>query len=397
MKTDRDRRVVRAENEQLLLSGLDLVGRVLGKDPKEERRLLELDPGFDPRDTFLVVLGGAVISHLRLVRREMRIGRSLLRLAVVADVVTDPAHQGRGNARTAIDIALEAARAARYHCAVLFTELPDFFSEQGWSPWAQPGCSITPKALVIPAAQQRVRDFRPGDLSAVMALHGHHGSAFAGPLARTIGWWKADLQRETPPGEVLILEVDGRIAGYARARARRRRPEEFAILDLAALDDSGQRSLLRELVRRAHQRGFTSVNLQGPTAGRLAAIDPELGRMTELRRDKYTMLKLINLRGLVRALIPEFEAICGRDGFCGDGQISLLVGHLAAELSSSTGKFEISAPRSNKPSFLQLSEGDFWRMLFDGRVPPTAPAPAAAMLGMLFPEREFAFWPADEP
>ena len=395
MKTDRDRRVVRAENEQLLLGGLDLVGRVLGKDPKEERRLLELDPGFDPRDTFLVVLDGTVISHLRLVRREMRIGRSLLRLAVVADVVTDPAHQGRGNTRTVIDLALEAARAARYHCAVLFTELPDLFSEQGWSSWAQPGCSIILKALVIPAAEQQVRHFRPDDLGAVMALHGHYGSAFAGPLARTIGWWKADLQRETPPGEVLVLEVDGRIAGYAQARARRRRPEEFAILDLAALNDNGQRLLLRELVRRAHQRGFTSVNLQGPIAGRLAAVAPELGRVAELRRDKHTMFKLVNLRRLVGALIPEFEAICGRDGLCEDGQIDLLVGHLAAELSSSAGKFEVSVPRSNKPSFLQLSEGDFWRMLFDGRMPPTAPEPA--MLRTLFPEREFAFWPADEP
>ncbi len=137
--------------------------------------------------------------------------------------------------------------------------------------------------------------------------------------------------------------------------------------------------------------------MQGPIAGRLAAVAPELGRVAELRRDKRTMFKLINLRRLVRALIPEFEAICGRDGLCEDGQVDLLVGHLAAEFSASAGKFDVTAPRSNKPSFLQLSEGDFWRLLFDGRVPPTAPAPAAAMLGTLFPQREFAFWPADEP
>ena len=58
MNPDRDRRVVRGEDEGLLASGLELVSRVLGKDAEKELRFRALDPAYDPRDMFLVVSGG---------------------------------------------------------------------------------------------------------------------------------------------------------------------------------------------------------------------------------------------------------------------------------------------------------------------------------------------------
>ena len=109
------------------------------------------------------------------------------------------------------------------------------------------------------------------------------------------------------------------------------------------------------------------------------------------------MSKLLSLRRLIRALIPEFQAICIRQGDCGDRQVDLLVGQMAAEVSAERGNFEVRSPPPNRPSFLQLSEGDFWRLLFQGRLPPTVPEPQAELLSFLFPPREFAFWRADEP
>lgn len=397
MRTDRGRRVVRAEDDKLFARGLDLVAQVLGKDPEEEKRLLALDPSFDQRDTFLVMLDGEVISHLRLVGREMRIGRALLRVAVVADIVTAPAHQGRGNVLTALDTALEAARAARYHLALLFTDLGDFFAGEGWSGWSQASFAIAPESLELPPPADQVRAFRREDLGAVMAVHGHHGSPFAGPLARTIGWWKANLERCAPRGEAVVLEIDGMVAGYSRFRYDWPKKGQVAVVDLAAVDARGERILLTEVVRRAGMGGYLTVAGQGPLAGKLAGLSPELAGAAEVGIDERIMFKLINLRGLVRALVPEFEAICTRTEACRDGQVNLLVGRLAVELDVNQGQFDLTAPRSNKPSFLQLSEHDFWRLLFEGRVPPTAPEPDAAMLGRLFPEREFAFWRADEP
>ena len=396
MNPDRDRRVLRAEDEQLLAGGLELVAEVLGEDPEKERSYRALDPSYAPRDTFLVVSGGKVVSHLRMVPREMRVGRSLLRVAVFTDVVTAPDHQGRGHARTALDAALEGARADRYHLALLFTDLPDFFRHQGWSARHRPWFSIdlrSAEPLDLPAG---IRDYRSTDMGSLMALHGHCGSQYAGPLLRSVAWWKADLQRSADDGETIVLEVDGTMVGYARARHGWPEDRDFAITDLASTETAGEMALLSALIQRARRHGFTRLTSQGPLANRLVSLPAALQNHVERGEDTRTMLKVINLRRLIRALIPEFEAICLQQGWCGDGKIDLLVGHMAAEITANGGSFEVKSPPSKRPSFLQLSEADFWRLLFDGRLPPTVPDLEAGLLRVLFPERDFAFWRADE-
>jgi GNAT superfamily N-acetyltransferase len=397
MQSDRDRRVVRGEDERLLASGLELVSRVLGKDAEKELRHRALDPAYNPRDTFLVVSGGRVVSHLRLEPREMRVGRSLLRVAVFSDVVTAPEQQGRGHARTALDAALESARAERYQLALLFTDLLDFFRDLGWSPWARASFTIDiqpDKAADIPTA---VRDYRAADLDSVMAIHGHCGSRYAGPLLRSIAWWKSDLQRRADRGEIVVLEVDGAIKGYARARHSWPDNSEFAITDLASIDHAGEVALLTAFLQRARRQGFSRVTGQIQLSTPLDDLPSGLQVHAERGQDNRAMFKLLSLRRLIRALIPEFQAIRIRQGDCGDRQVDLLVGRMAAEVSARSGNFEVRSPPPNRPSFLQLSEGDFWRLLFQGRLPPTVPGPQAELLNFLFPPREFAFWRADEP
>ncbi len=397
MQSDRDRRVVRAEDERLLASGLELVSRVLGKDADKELRISALDPAYDPRDTFLVISGGEVVSHLRLAPRDMRVGRALLRVAVLSDVVTAPDQRGRGHARTALDAALEHARAERYHLALLFTDLNDLFRDQGWSPWPRRCFTIdiqSAEAVDIPTG---VRDYRAADLDSVMAIHGHCGSRYAGPLLRSIAWWKSDLQRRADHGETLVLEIDGAIAGYARARHGWPDDRDFAITDLLSVDHAGEVALLTALFQRARRQGFSRVTGQIQLSTSLDDLPSGLQVHAELGQDNRAMFKLLSLRRLVRALTPEFQAICIRQGECGDRQIDLLVGHMAAEISARGGNFEVRSPPPNRPSFLQLSEGDFWRLLFQGRLPPTVPRPEAELLKFLFPGREFAFWRADEP
>ncbi len=397
MNPDRDRQVVRADDEHLLASGLELVSRVLGGDAEKELRISALDPAYDPRDTFLVISGGEVVSHLRLAPRDMRVGRALLRVAVLSDVVTAPDQRGRGHARTALDAALEHARAERYHLALLFTDLHDFFRDQGWSPWTRRCFTIdiqSAEAVDIPTG---VRDYQPVDLDSVMAIHGHCGSRYVGPLLRSIAWWKSDLQRRADHGETLVLEIDGAIAGYARARHGWPEDCDFAITDLLSVDHAGEIALLTGLVQSARRQGFTRVTGQSPLAIRLDDLPPGLQIHAEPGRDTRAMLKLVNLRRLIRALIPEFRAICIQQGECDDRQIDFLVGHMAAEISARGGNFDVKSATANRPSFLQLSEGDFWSLLFQGRLPPTVPGPEVELLKFLFPEREFAFWRADEP
>ena len=397
MDSDRDRRVVRGEDDRLLASGLELVSTVLGKDAEKERRYRAMDPAYNPRDTFLVISGGKVVSHLRVAPREMRVGRALLRVAVLSDLVTAPDQQGRGHARTALDAALEGARAERYHLALLFTDLFDFFRDQGWSARPRPSFTIDLQSVGPQEIPAGIRDYQPPDLGSLMAIHGNRGSGYAGPLLRSIAWWRSDLQRSVDQGEAIVLETDGAIVGYARGRYAWPGEHDFAVTDLVSVDRVGEIALLTALLQRARRQGFTRATGQTQLAAGLDRFPPAPQFHARFGQDDRAMLKLVNLRRLIRALIPEFQAICVQRGGCKDGRVDILVGHMAAEIAAHRGRFEVTSPPADRPSFLQLSEGAFWRLLFEGRLPPTVPEPEAELLNILFPAREFAFWRADEP
>ena len=69
---------------------------------------------------------------------------------------------------------------------------------------------------------------------------------------------------------------------------------------------------------------------------------------------------------------------------------------MAAEISCNGGRFDVKSPSSEQPSFLQLSEGDFFRLLFEGILPRTGSVSNADWIKVIFPKREFAFWGGDE-
>ena len=393
---ERDRRVVRVDDEHSLAGGIKLVSRVLGKDYGDDLRRYALDPSHMLQNTFLVVSGGEAVSHLRLVPREMRIGRSLLRVAVIADLVTAPEHEGHGHARTALDAALEAARGERYHLALLCTDLNNFFRDQGWTQWYRPAFTVDlhpDNAVDVPDC---VRTYRSSDLGSVMAIHGFCGSRYSGPLLRSIAWWKSDLQRYVDGGDVLVVENQGTITGYARVRHNWPNESGSTIMDLLAMRQVDECGLLSAVIQRAVQHGSVRLNGNGPLARSLDDLLPSSQRPCSIGEDMRAMFKVINLRRLVRNLVPEFEAISFRGDGCGDGSINIAVGNMAAEISCNGGRFDVKSPSSEQPSFLQLSEGDFFRLLFEGILPRTGSVSNADWIKVIFPKREFAFWGGDE-
>lgn len=394
--TERHRRVVRLDNDHLLVGAIKLVSRVLGNDYEDDLRRYALDPSYRIQNTFLVISGGEVVSHLRLVPREMRIGRSLLRVAILADLVTAPEHEGHGHARTALDAALEVARGERYHLALLFSDLNKFFQNQGWTQWCRPTFTFDIHADNVVDVPDCVRAYKPSDFGPMMAIHGFCGSSYSGPLLRSVAWWKSDLQRYVNGGDVLVVEKQGTITGYARVRHNWPNERDSTITDLLAMGQVDECGLTSAVIRRAVQHGSVRIIGSGPLASRLEDLLPSNQGPCVIGKDLRTLLKVVNLRRLIRNLVPEFEAI----GFSGNGcrgeSINIAVSNMAAEISCNGGRFDVKAPSSEQPSFLQLTEGDFFHLLFEGIVPLTGSVLNTDWIRAIFPKREFAFWGGDE-
>ena len=94
-------------------------------------------------------------------------------------------------------------------------------------------------------------------------------------------------------------------------------------------------------------------------------------------------------------------AVC----FFGDGasnagsfheSINIAVGNMAAEISCNGGRFDVKAPSSEQPSFLQLTERDFFHLLFEGIVPAAGSVSNSDWIRAIFAKRGFAFWGGDE-
>ena len=271
---ERDRRVVRVDDEHSLHGAIKLVSRVLGNDYGDDLRRHALDPSYRIQNTFLVILGGEVVSHLRLVPREMRIGRSLLRVAIVADLVTAPEHEGHGHARTALDAALEAARGERYHLALLFSEINNFFQDLGWTQWCRPTFTFDIHADSVVDVPDCVRAYKSSDFGPMMAIHGFFGSSYSGPLLRSIAWWKADLQRYVDGGDVLVVDNQGTITGYARVRHNWPNEGDSTITDLLAMNQVDECGLMSAVTGRAVHHGSVRIIGSGPLTSRLEHLIP---------------------------------------------------------------------------------------------------------------------------
>lgn len=64
--------------------------------------------------------GDAIIAHLAVQLRAVRLGDDLLTVAGIADVATDPDHRGQGHAATLLQVAIEVARRSPADFVLLF-------------------------------------------------------------------------------------------------------------------------------------------------------------------------------------------------------------------------------------------------------------------------------------
>jgi hypothetical protein len=154
-----------------------------------------------------------------------------------------------------------------------------------------------------------VRNYRPGDAPSLVAVWNDSYAGYAGLVTRSVEYWCWSILSR--PGmsadDVLLLEADGKVLGYAALWTR------GTVLDFVV--DPGQRprarrvmirQLLAALEERARQRGWDSIDFLLPASDQL--IDRTLRAAAYLvEPGPCFMVRLLNPQALLLQLMRYRE------------------------------------------------------------------------------------------
>ncbi len=390
-----------AEDDGLFEQSLALLERVFGESRSHYREVRDLDPLVERRDSLVAVVDGRVAGYLQVLPREMRVGRAILRVAGLACLAIDPAERGKGHERALIEAALRHVDRGRYHLSIVFAGAGEPYGEFGWEtlPVDTYVACLDEAGEAGPAAPGVRRMDRASDLAWVAAVHGGYGASYSGPLVRSLGWWSGNMKwmRENPES-TLVLERNGRIAGYARARYPVAEHgggagHFYSISDLAAEDEEGEKALLMAMAQNARSLGFRHLAGQAPVANRAAALLKAIGITARVKSDTRLKVRLVDFRLLLEGLWPEFSAALRRSSVGGSESVGIRVGSQSAELGYRDGAVRVSEAQTSP--HVEVSEVELWDLVFKGAAPRGARGNQKRILKTLFREREFAFWRAD--
>lgn len=105
---------------------------------------------------------GALVGHMALGLRAVRLGDRFLDTAALAEVATDPAHQGKGIATRLMDVMLAEARAMPADIVMLFGNRP-IYAAHGFVPKSNPTTSLD-------LTDRRINGTKSGPPSGLMVL-----------------------------------------------------------------------------------------------------------------------------------------------------------------------------------------------------------------------------------
>ena len=226
------------------------------------------EPTYEPRDRLLVKHGQRVVSHLRLIRREMRFGSQLLPITNVADMATSPEFCGRGYATALLESAERRMVEEGSVLGLLRTDRIQFYRNRGWTVCGRHSYSMAsphgilshlkesgPPPRRLPADKPgprrlHIRYWRRFEQAALMRLYQENVSQTFGSYLRTEANWLWIANRQAYDRIYVAIEGSSRlelddtlswIVGYAVVKGGR-------IVELRA--SSGRPDALSELLLR---------------------------------------------------------------------------------------------------------------------------------------------------
>ena len=262
-------RALRADEIEALLDLLDGWPFPDGQRGRDFfRRYIELDPAFEPRNVWVAVQGGELVSCVQILPRRVRIRGQVLPMGGIGSVFTRPDSRRLGLAGRLLELAIEAMRERGMVLSYLLAERLKWYGEYGYRPWSR-GVRV----LHWPPAGARAPDSRVRRFDAKRHREqverlwqryagGAGGARLDGIVHRDAEGWRGSFQLAGNPEEdVWIAEERGAVCAYLRVADfggllrvlewGRGSDAAPALVDLlvAASADRGERSIRLPLIR----------------------------------------------------------------------------------------------------------------------------------------------------
>lgn len=245
------------------------------------------EPSYTARDRMLIKDGEQILSHVLLVRRQMRFGRALIPTVRLEHLATLPEYRSRGFASALLDAVERRMLTERQTLAITRTTSPHFFRRHGWITCdrlsrskatcrdilAQLEMDRADRAEPLPGRKPRrpqlsVRLWRQVEQGALTRLYARNTEHRFGPPARTFDYWRWLISRGAfdrlyvaveGPDHRELDDVNPEIVGYAVAN-------EGRIVELMASPECPEAApeLLARVCGDAIEREQTTVRLDAP-------------------------------------------------------------------------------------------------------------------------------------
>ena len=373
------------------------------------------DSSFELDQIRVVVDDGRIVATLRVWDRTVRVGGTAVRMGGIGGVGTHPDHRRRGHASAMLRDAIDWMRSRGYLTSVLFTEVAtEFYRRHGWASVPMPGFRIAAPgpgtALPGPregAGEWRVEAFDEArDLEALMALYERYNAGQSGALVRDRAYWESEPARIRGilPAAV-ALDPGGNLRGYLNYEIDGGQAEvcELAVDETAA---AATDALVRHFLRACAEQGAGEI--VGELPHRHPVVDllcEYCGGDLELTGNATTMWKVLDLHGLLSAILPELRQ---RAEAASPGQAALLFeagGERCSLALDPAGRLQLDPHPPPGPA-LPLSGEMLWRLLLgesdwsDIEASPAARGEAvdpgrSRLLAALFPRRQVVYWAPD--
>jgi predicted N-acetyltransferase YhbS len=374
------------------------------------RAFVSNDPWGRLEHTRVAVIDGQVASVVRIAKRPIRLGSAVVWLGGISGVGTLPKFRKRGGASACVQDALAYMRERGMPLSALFTDINPFYERLGYQTLPTPSFRFripSGTAGVSPATGDiMVRQADPSrDLDAVTRLYDSFNDGRALTVARSPEYWRAwptwatweTYVFETPEA-FLIAERDGMPVAYSRAKLAPRREKTAELMEMCCLrgEEHACLPLFARTCELARERGFEAFRASLPRDHPLLAQVAQAGVSVEREEFTSMMWRVVDLRGLLAATLPDLSRHCVMAGEWG-----LTVGDQRLTLRYAPGSVTLSDARAEP---MEVGPAALVALL-SGHALPATPDVAAlrerspALLGVLNIGRHFpapVYWRADD-
>ena len=402
---------IRGIRESEIAEMIDLQCRVFRPDGHERYgQYVRTDPSYRYDQSRVVVVNGQIISTLRVWEREMRIGSIAVPMGGIGGVGTDPNHQGTGYATALMKDTIAYMRTVGYDVGVLFSAIPcAFYRKLGWASVPLGGFRVTRRRnIVLEETEWRVEPFDEGrDLEDCIALYDKHNVQQSGSLVRVRSYWESGPARLRDILPTVVARHENQLGGYLNFQVGEK---SVNVLEVA-YDRTQPRALtamVNHLLEVCEQEGVEE--LHGDIPHRHPMVDllvEGTAGDTFLTGDSAMMLYAANLSSLFQRLLPELQSrLDASYQKIAPVSICFAVNDQEVGLRLHNDGTLHTFDSDGQAICLALPEHLFWRVLLGesswSQLEPTlhqrgiaVETEIAALLSILFPQREVIFWAPD--